>query len=531
MSPAILGKFMSHDEEILGGGDMPPLSPLSKPVLIAAVLAKLLMHLPGLFRYGYFRDELYFLDCAKHLDWGYVDCAPLVAVYAKVALLLGGSLPALRVLPMLAGAGMVALTVLLARQLGGDAYAQALAAVGILIAPVHLMIDSVLSMNAFEPLFWMGCAYVLILILRGADSRLWLVFGALAGFGLQNKHSTLFFGAAVAVAILVTPLRRELLKPWIWLGAAIALAIFLPNIIWQWQHDFPTIVDLQNVREAGKNVELAPLPFFAEQVMIMHPITAPIWLAGLWFLIVGRGRGFRAVGITYLVLLALFMLFKAKSYYLAPAYPMLVAAGGAAIAAWCERLATPRRQLVTKALIMAIVLLFGALLTPIALPVLSPQSQVEYLAHLGFEPSKTEVAHVGPLQQIWGDQFGWPELVDDIAEIYWALPEEERSRTGIFASNYGEAGAINLFGPQHDLPPAICAHQTHSMWGPGDFDGDQLIWLQWSPESSEEICGSVEIAGEHYHPWGMAEENRPILLCRQLDPPLSQLWPQLRHWN
>ncbi|MEJ2581766.1 MAG: glycosyltransferase family 39 protein [Acidobacteriota bacterium] len=522
---------MSHDEGILGPDSLPPLSALSKPVLIAAVAAKLLMHVPGLFRYGYFRDELYFLDCAKHLDWGYVDCAPLVAVYAKVALLLGGSLPALRVLPMLAGAGMVALTVLLARQLGGGAYAQALAAVGILIAPVHLMIDSILSMNAAEPLFWMGCAYVLILIRRGADPRLWLVFGVLSGLGLQNKHSTLFFGAAVAVAILVTPLRRELLKPWIWLGAAIALAIFLPNIIWQWQNDFPTIVDLQTVREVGKNIELAPLPFFLEQVMIMHPISAPIWLAGLWFLLVGRGRAFRAIGVTYLVLLALFMFFKAKSYYLAPAYPMLLAAGGAAIEAWTERLATRQRRLVTQTSIMAVILVFGAIFMPIALPLLSPQRHVAYVARLGFQPSKTEVAHVGPLEQIWGDQFGWPELVEDIAKIYWALPEEERSRTGVFASNYGEAGAINLFGPQHGLPPAIWAHQTHSLGGPGDFDGDHLIWLQWSPEAIEEICGSVEIAGEHYHQWGMAEENRPILLCRQLDPPLSKLWPQLRHWN
>ena len=138
--------------------------PLSKPVLIAAVAAKLLLHVPGLFRYGYFRDELYFLDCARHLDWGYVDCAPLVAVYAKIALLLGGSLPALRILPMMAGAGMVALTILITRQLGGRAFAQALAGLAILIAPVHLMIDSVLSMNGFEPLFWMGCVYVLIRI-------------------------------------------------------------------------------------------------------------------------------------------------------------------------------------------------------------------------------------------------------------------------------------------------------------------------------------------------------------------------------
>jgi hypothetical protein len=524
-------KEMDQDSPRDESGLRPTTPPLSRPILIGAVALKLVVHLPGLFRYGYFRDELYFLDCARHLDWGYVDCAPLVAVYAKVALLLGGSLPALRILPMLAGAAMVALTVLIARQLGGGTFAQATAGLAILIAPVHLMIDSILSMNAFEPLFWMGCMLVLIRIVRGGDPRLWLVFGALAGVGLQNKHSTLFFGAAVAVAILFTPLRRELLKPWIWIGAAVALVIFVPNIIWQWQHDFPTIEDLQNVRETGKNVELAPLAFFGEQITIMHPINAPIWIAGLWFLLFGRGRRFRAVGLTYVVLFGMFIFLKAKSYYLAPIYPMLLAAGGCAIEDWTAQIANFKTQLASRSVIIAVVGVCGAILMPISLPLLSPQRQVDYLARIGLEPSKTEVAHVGPLQQLWSDQFGWPELVEEIAEIYWGLPEEQRARTGIFASNYGEAGAINLFGPQHGLPPAICAHQTHSMWGPGNFDGDQLIWLQWPAESLERICASVEVVGEHHHQWGMAEENRQILLCRGLEPPLRELWPRLRHWN
>jgi 4-amino-4-deoxy-L-arabinose transferase-like glycosyltransferase len=494
------------------------------------VALKILLHVPGLFRYGYFRDELYFLDCARHLDWGYVDCAPLVAVYAKIALLLGGSLPALRVLPLLAGAGMVAITVLMTRELGGGRFAQGLAGLGILIAPVHLMLDSILSMNAFEPLFWMGCVYVLIRIIRGGDSRLWLAFGLLAGLGLENKHSTLFFGAAVAVAIIATPLRRELAKPWIWIGAAVALAIFLPNIVWQWQHGFPTLEDLQNVRATGKNIELAALPFTTEQVMIMHPVTAPIWLGGLWFLCFGSGRRFRALGWIYVFLFATMMFLHAKSYYLAPIYPMLLAAGGAAIEGWTAG-AAARRRTVLRAVIVGAVAVLGAVTAPLALPVLSPESHVAYLQRLGIEPSKTEVAHVGPLPQLWGDQFGWPELVEEVAEIYWALPPDERSRTGIFASNYGEAGAFNLFGPEHGLPPAICAHQTHSMWGPGDFDGDTFIWLQWSAEGLAQICGSVEVAGVHDHPWGMAEENRPIHLCRELDPPLREIWPKLRHWN
>jgi len=522
---------MQEDASPDGPYLQPTVPPLSRPVLFGAVALKIFLHVPGLFRYGYFRDELYFLDCARHLDWGYVDCAPLVAVYAKIALLFGGSLPSLRVISMLAGAGMVALTVLIARQLGGGAFAQALAGLGIIIAPVHLMTDSILSMNAFEPLFWMGCVLIMIHLIRGGDPRLWILFGILAGLGLENKHSTIFFGTAVAAAILVTPLRRELTRPWIWLGGLTALAIFLPNLIWQWQNGFPTIEDLQNVRATGKNVALAPIPFLLQQTLIMHPANLPVWLAGLWFLLVGRGRSYRAVGWTYLSLLALFMVLRAKDYYLAPAYPMLLAAGGVTIEAWSARISGFRARTAARSAVAGWLVVSGAIFAPIALPLLSPANLVAYQKKLGLAPPKTEVAHVGPLPQLWGDQFGWPELVAEVAEIYWALPEEERLRTGIFASNYGEAGAINLFGPQHRLPPATCAHQTHSMWGPGDFDGDQLIWLQWQPEWLEGRCGSVEVVGAHHHPWGMAEENRPILLCRDLSPSLTEQWPELRHWN
>ena len=173
----------------------------------------------------------------------------------------------------------------------------------------------------------------------------------------------------------------------------------------------------------------------------------------------------------------------------------------------------------------------GALTAPMALPWLPPEDHVAYTERLGLAPPRTEVNHVGPLPQIFGDQFGWEELVAQIASIYHSLPEEERARTGIFASNYGEAGAINMFGPAHGLPPAICAHQNHYFWGHGNFSGDTLIWLQWDRESLERIFSSVEQAGEHFHPWGMAEENRPIYLCRGLRVPLPQLWARLKHWN
>jgi len=184
-----------------------------------------------------------------------------------------------------------------------------------------------------------------------------------------------------------------------------------------------------------------------------------------------------------------------------------------------------------QAAIVAVVLAAGAVTAPLALPLLEPAAYVAYEKRLGFAPPKTEVAHRGPLPQLFGDQFGWEELVSDVAGIYGRLPPEERARTGIFASNYGEAGAINLFGPRYGLPPAVSAHQTHFLWGPGVSRGDIFIVLQSTREGLERVCASVEEAAVHSHPWGMAEENRPIHLCRGLKTPLAEMWPRLKHWN
>ncbi|MCP4901781.1 MAG: glycosyltransferase family 39 protein [bacterium] len=521
------GRGTNGDVEAVSEG----LPKLHRPTAICLVTLKVVLHIVTISGYGYFRDELYFLDCGRHLDWGYVDCAPLVAIYAKIGLLLGGSLPAIRLLPLLAGGLLVWLTMMLAREMGGGRFAQALAGLSAIIAPAYLASASFLSMNVFEPLFWMGCIWVVLRIYRTGDSRLWIWFGVLAGLGLENKHSTVFFGVAVVIALLLTPLRREFAHRWIWLGAGVALLLFLPNMLWQIVNGFPTLEDLTNVKDAGKNVVLAPVDFIAQQILLIHPATFPIWLAGLVSLLVGRLSRFRVVGLTYLALLVLMIVLHAKNYYLAPIYPMLLAAGSVRVEAWLEHWRITRAGLWPRAAVLACTAVLGAVLAPLALPLLSPVDLVSYQEMLGVAPPRTEVAHSGPLPQHFGDRFGWEELVEEVAEIYWSLPEEERSRTGIYASNYGEAGAINLFGPAHGLPSAISGHQNHWLWGTGDFDGDSLIWLQWRREWLEGLCGSVEQAGEHFNPWGMAEENRPIHICRELSVPLEEMWHELKHWN
>jgi hypothetical protein len=509
-----------------------PVGPLDLKLVALLSGAKLLVHLVSAGRYGYFRDELYFLDCGRHLDWGYVDCAPLIALYAKIALLLGGSLPVLRTLAALAGAARVALTMLLARELGGGRLAQVLAGLCTLSAPIYLGIDSILTMNGFESLFWMGCVFFLIRIVRTGDSRLWVWFGVAAGLGLENKHSTLLFAGAVVAALLLTRERREFVKPWIWIGGAVALLLFLPNIVWQIRHGFPTIEDLQNVKRMGKNVVLGPVEFIRQQIQLLHPFLFPIWLAGLVSFLAGRGSRMRVLGWTYLVLLAVMIASKAKNYYLAPIYPMLFASGAVAVEGWLERRASTRGRLWPKATLAVWVFAAGAIAAPAILTILPPEKLLAYQRRIGAAPPKTEVRHDGPLEQRLGDQFGWPELVADVARIYQSLPPEERARTGIFASNYGEAGALNLFGPAYGLPPSICAHQNHYFWGPPKVEPENLIWLQWGRQGVEDHCRSVEKAGEHFNAWGMAEENRPIYMCRGLRHTIAEYWtPDFKHWN
>jgi hypothetical protein len=507
------------------------LPPLDWRLLTLIPGLKLLLHVLVSSRYGYFRDELYFLDCARNLDWGYVDTAPLIALYSRIALLLGGSLEALRILPALAGAGLVLLTMLLTRQLGGGRFAQVLAGLCVLMTPSRLAIDGLLTMNAFEPLFWIGCVYFLVRIVREGRSELWIWFGLLAGLGLMNKHSTLLFCFAVVIALLLSRERRELLKPWIWLGGLLAALVFLPNLLWQAAHDFPTLEGLKNVAATGKNIQVEPVEFLRQQVLLQHPLLLPFWFAGLVSLIVGKGRRMRVLGWVFLVLLVTMIAMKAKNYYLVPIYPMLFAAGAVATERQLSQREKTRRKVWPRVAVIAYVVAAGALIIPAIMPFLSPTKLVAYQGALGLSVPATEVAHDGPLEQRLGDQFGWPELVEDVADIYNALPPEERVRTGIFASNYGEAGALNLFGPEHGLPAPVCSHQNHYYWGPPKKEPDNLIWLQWKEEWILRYCEEVEKVGEHFHPWGMAEENRSIYLCRGLKRPLAEVWDELKNWN
>ncbi|HKS71819.1 MAG TPA: glycosyltransferase family 39 protein, partial [Terriglobales bacterium] len=491
-------------QEIERPVDRGPKPELHLDVLFGLSGAVLLLHLLLSGRYGYFRDELYFLDCGRNLAWGYVDMAPMIALIARIALMLGGSLHVLRTFAGIGGAGIVALTILIAWRLGGGRYAQALAGLCAFIVPEYLATASLMTMNVFEKCFWMSCAYVLIRIVQTGNSRLWIWFGVLAGLGLMNKHSMVFFGSAVVAGVILTKQRKELARPWIWIAGVIAALIFLPNLIWQIQHHFPTLEDLHNVKVSGKNVVLPPLAFLREQIFMMHPVNFPIWMSGLWFFSFGRGTRYRMLGWIYLVMLAEMMALHGKDYYLSGAYPMLLAGGAVALEGWLNHGRVTRGRFLPKAAIVAVVAALGAVIAPLALPLLSPAGYVAYEDRLHIRPSKTEVNHNGPLPQFLGDQFGWPELTEQVAAVYHGLPPEQRAKTTILAGNYGEAGAVDLFGPKYGLPTALSGHQNYYYWGTRGFTGDTVITIQYGPHYLSQICDSFHEAAMHTSQWGMA---------------------------
>ncbi len=500
-------------------------------IVLCLALLKLLLHFWANGHYGHFRDELYYIACGEHLDWGYVDQPPLVGMVARLSrLLLGDSLFAIRFFPAVAGALKVLLAGLIACELGGRRFAQALAAITVIIAPAYLVIDNFLSMNAFEPVFWMGSIYAVVRFIKTGNSKLWLWFGVLAGLGLQNKHSTLFFGFAVVVGLLLTPQRKFFLNKWIWIAGLLVLVIFLPNLIWQMRHDWATLELLNNVKNSTKNVSLSPVQFFLQQILLLHPLTFPLWLAGLWFIFFTQaGRPFRVLGWTYLVLFATFVVLKGKIYYLAPAYPMLLAAGALLV----EDLILRSGQGWLKPAVVTILLAGGAALAPVGLPVLPVKTFLRYqeaLGAIGLKPPRTETSHTAALPQHYADQFGWEEMTATVARIYNSLSPEDRAKTAIFGGNYGEAGAIDFFGKKYGLPKAISSHQNYFFWGPREYTGEVVIVLGGTRQNLEQRFHYVEKAAVLYHPYAMPFENRPVYLCRGLKVPLKQLWPKLKNW-
>lgn len=498
-------------------------------IVVALALGLLIFHCVFNNRYGYFRDEFNYMASGDHLAWGYVDQPPLLPFLVRISrAILGDSLRAIRFLPALAMSLTGVLAGLIAREFGGGRFALVLSAIAVIITPIYLANGSLVMTNSLEPLLWMGCVYFAILALT-RNERYWLLFGIVAGLGLQEKYSIAFFGFAIVVGLLLTKERKVVLNKWLLLGGVLAFLIFLPNLIWNMQNNWPFLELMRNIRADGRDVELSPLEFFLQQVLLLNPVTGPIWIAGLLALLFAKRLArFRFLGWSYVVCFIIFVVLKGKNYYLAGIYPMLFASGAVVI----ERAFAHGRRRWLRPAIIVLLLVGGAWLAPLVKPVLSVERFSSYLNTLPFSLPRSEHSHESAfLPQHYADQFGWEELTAKTAEAWARLSPDERRDCGIFAQNYGQAGAIDFFGPRYGLPRALSGHQTYFLWGPRGYSGNCMIVIDDDREDLEGLFEHIEFVGTSDHPYAL-EREIPVWLCKASKfGTLEQLWPKLKKWR
>ncbi len=476
--------------------------------------------------YGFFRDELYFLVCGHHLAWGYVDQPPLVALQARLAEAIFGVSPTgVRIFSFMAGGITVGLAGLLTWHFGGRRSAQVLAMMAVLASPVILGITNFLSMNAFEPCFWMGALLVVLRIAEGsARPRAWILFGLLAGLGIENKDTIVFFLVALLAGLLLSPQRRILWTKECAAGIAVLLLLALPNFIWQWVHQFPTYQFLDAVAHTDKNVRLSPIEFFYQQMKVELIVAAPLWIGGVvWLMVARKARAWRFVAITYLVFLAMMTAMHAKNYYLAPIYPVLFAAGAVALGEISRR----KWPTIVYAAFLGEVLCTAT--GPVVLTVLPPAKYDTFTHWWG--PQRVNFdKFTGPLPQILSDRFGWPQMVEGFAQRYDALPPEIRAKTGIVCDNYGEASAVNILGRKYRLPTAISGHQNYFYWGWNNYTGESMLTLGKDAKEYEGTWAEVVDLGPFDAPWIMDRERLHYFWLRGRKRSFAEDWAGMKYW-
>jgi hypothetical protein len=480
--------------------------------------------------YGFFRDELYYLACADHLAWGYVDQPPLSIFILKFfTAIFGDSLFAVRIVPALCGAFTIFFTGLITIRLGGKRFAQVLACIAS-FSLISVGMNSIYSMNSIDILIWTAVAYVVLLIIQEEKKQLWIVLGVLLGLGLLNKVGVLFLGVGLFAGLLISPQRKWLLTPWPYVAGAIAFIFFMPYIVWNLQHDNAHLEFIRRASE-GKYSSLTPLKFIKDQFLINNPLASPVWIAGLFALLFLQPLNrYRFLAFLYVGPLIIFVANgTSKSEYLAAGYAVLWAAGSV----WWEAL-TNRKSLKLWLRPLLILLIFGLniLFMPMVLTVLPVEKYISYAKVLGQEPSSVESKELAELPQFYADMFGWQQKAIDVAEVYNTLTDEEKSKCAIFGMNYGDCGAIDYFGGPLGLPKAIGNHNNYWIWGPRGYTGEIVIIMGGDLEDHADHFESVKLMKVHDCQYCMPyEDNMNIFLARKLVVTLDNIWEQEKHYE
>jgi 4-amino-4-deoxy-L-arabinose transferase-like glycosyltransferase len=496
-------------------------------VPIAALFAAIQIAASAFGPYGYFIDELYYLACSKRLAWGYVDHPPLsIAILSATRALFGPSQVAIRLPAIAAVAASICVASALARRFGGGVFAQVLAALAFAASPIALVVGSFYSMNAFELLLWPLVALAFVELIDRGDGRVWLLIGLLFGVGLENKHTMVVLAAGLAVGVAMTPLRKHALTRWPWMGLSLALAILLPNLLWQRAHGFPSLEFYQNA-QAFKNVPTPPLQAIVNQIKLAGPGALPVWVAGaLWLVRAEAARPYRALGWAFAALFAIVVVSgSSRPDRIAAFYPVVFAAGAVAIERW-----TLERRRAVRAVALGLVVAFALALSPMILPILPPATVAAYAKAIGGLP-RIERGKTSPLPQWLADRTGWESLVDDVERVYRSLPPEDQARALIYCGSYGPAGALELFGAARGLPPVISGHNTYWLWGPGG-KSDVLIALDADERDLDALFDEHHVGAVHRCAYCMSwRDEMAIVVAKGVRRPLSDAWDRAKHFE
>jgi hypothetical protein len=491
-------------------------------VLILLGFARVVFHLMTDGRYGFHRDELQTLDDARHLAWGFVAYPPITPLIGRLELaLFGTSLVGFRVFAALAVSAVMVLAGLMAQELGGGRRAQVMAAVAVGISPLSLIQGAVLQYVSFDYLWGVGAIYFAVRLLKSSDPRWWVPIGVMLGLGMETRYTIGVLALGFAAATLLTGVRRHLASKWLWMGVAVSILLFLPNVIWQAQHHFISLEFLSYLRkrDAGQGRYAG---FYADQLRICaNLMTAPLVLLGLWFYLFRQEtRRYRFLGSLFVVTFALFAVLGARGYYTAPIYPMLVAGGSVLLVTLADGLGAAWSRLLygTQWALMAF---GGALAILIVTPVAPFGSAIWKVTSKVHDEFREEI--------------GWTDLAEHVADVYRALPAAERERTGILTGNYGEGGALNLYGPDLGLPHAMSL--TNSFWYRG-YDPrlpQTVILVGFDLDEAQKLFAVCSVAGKNTNRFGVEnEESRDhpdILVCRELHRAWPDYWQRARRFG
>src|SRR5579863_269796 len=487
-------------------------------ILTYIALATVIAHVLTGNRYGFHRDELATLDDARHLAWGYIAYPPITPFFARVSLtLFGTSLAGFRFFAAIAEAAAVILTGLMARAMGARRTGQVIAALA--AVPFCMAGGALMQYVSFDYFFWVLAAYSMVRLLQTENPRWWLVIGGAIGLGMESKYTMAFLVAGIVAAVLFTEARRYLTGKWLWYGVAISLLIFLPNLIWQVQHHFVSLEFLQTIH--ARDIRIGRTSNFLPGQINLMLLALPLAATGLYFCLYSReGRRYRPLAWMYLIPLALFFIFKARIYYMGPAYPMLYAAGCVWGERWLSSLKTGFSRTIKVLAYTALsfdILLVSAFTLPIA-PINSRAWGI-----------------TSKLNGDYRDEIGWPEIVQTLAQIRDSLPESERARTAVLAGNYGEAGAINLFGPQYGLPPAISGGNSFWAHGYGDVPPETVIVVGFSRQFVERNFSTCRLVATIWNQYGVETEETQshpeIYVCRGLKQSWPDFWKNFQYFG